>query len=153
MQDQDHAVRLLNSLIETTLDSAHGYREAAENCESTELKTMFSSRSQEREQLTRRLQSEVRSFGAEPEDDQSILGKVHNKFVDLRAALMGGHSDKAVIQEVERGEDFIRDKYEAAAKDEALPPGSRRMVEEALQEIRRDHDTVSALKHGERRDH
>ena len=29
--DQGHAVKVLNSLIETTLDSANGYREAAEN--------------------------------------------------------------------------------------------------------------------------
>src|SRR3954469_8951945 len=90
------AVKVLNSLIETTLDSANGYEEAAQNTEDTRLRTMFSDRASKRMELSRELQQEVRTFGGDPETDQSMMGKAHNKFVDLKSAVTG-HSDKAVV--------------------------------------------------------
>jgi uncharacterized protein (TIGR02284 family) len=142
----DHAVKVLNSLIETTLDSANGYREAAENAQSSQFSSMFSDRAQRREQLAGELQQEVRSFGGSPETDQSMLGKAHNKFVDLKNAIMGG-DDKAVINEVERGEDFIKAKYEAVLDDAELPSTARELINRAYGSIKADHDEVSRLKH------
>lgn len=146
MQNQEHAVRLLNSLIETTLDSANGYREAAENIDAPQYKSTFSDRASKRLDLARRLQEEVRSFGGEPQTEQSLAGKLHNKFVDLKNAVTGG-SDKAVIDEVERGEDFIKEKYEHALKDDDLPAEARGLVQEAYGSIKADHDEISRLKH------
>lgn len=143
----DHAVKVLNSLIETTLDSSNGYKEAAENVESTQYRTMFSERASKRMELTRRLQQEVRSFGGEPEDDQSLLGKAHNKFVDIKNALTGGPNDKSVIDEVERGEDVIKAKYEAAIKDSDLPTEVRTLLGEAYTSVKQDHDEISRIKH------
>lgn len=145
--DREHAVKVLNSLIETTLDSANGYREAAENAQSTQYRTMFEERSRRRMDLTRQLQQEVRSFGGEPETEQSMLGKAHNKFVDLKNALTGGHSDKAVINEVERGEDMIKAKYEKAVNDSDLPVEVRQRITTAYESIRADHDEISRIKH------
>lgn len=142
----DHAVKVLNSLIETTLDSAEGYQAAAENAPSSDLKSLFAERSRRRRELTQQLQQEVRSFGGEPEQDQSLLGKTHNKFVDLKNALAGG-SEKAVIDEVERGEDVIKAKYERALKDDDLPAATRSLVNQAYVTIKADHDTISAMKH------
>jgi uncharacterized protein (TIGR02284 family) len=143
----DHAVKVLNSLIETTLDSANGYKEAAENATSTQYKSMFADRSMRRNELVRELQQEVRSFGGEPDNDQSLLGKAHNKFVDLKNALTGGADDKAVINEVERGEDMIKAKYEAAIADQDLPSTARDLVNRAYGQIKADHDEVSRIKH------
>jgi uncharacterized protein (TIGR02284 family) len=143
---QEHAVKVLNSLIETTLDSAHGYKEAADSSEDARYKTMFSERSLKRMKLTGELQQEVRSFGGEPEQDQSMLGKAHNKFVDLKAAVLG-HDEKAIINEVERGEDFIKAKFEKAVEDDDLPANIRELVTRAFAEIKSDHDEVSRLKH------
>ena len=145
-ENSHHTVKVLNGLIETTLDSANGYREAAENSDAVELRGMFSERSTKREALVRRLQAEVRTFGGEPEDDQSLMGKMHNKFVDVKNAMTGG-SDKAVIDEVERGEDFIKEKYEHALKDDDLPAEARGLVQEAYGSIKADHDEISRLKH------
>jgi uncharacterized protein (TIGR02284 family) len=142
----DAAVKALNSLIKTTLDSANGYREAAENIDAADLQTLFSERATKRQALVTRLQGEVRSFGGEPEDDQTLLGKAHNKFVDLKNDVTGG-SDQAVVDEVERGEDFIKAKFERALRDEDIPATARGALEAAYQEIKADHDTISALKH------
>ena len=142
----DHAVKVLNSLIETTLDSANGYKEAAENAQSSQYRSMFSERSSRREQLASELQQEVRSFGGEPKHDQSMIGKMHNKFVDLKNAVAGG-SDKAVIDEVERGEDYIKGKYEAALKHDDLPASTRELINRAYGSVKADHDEVSRIKH------
>ena len=143
----DRAVHTLNSLIETTLDSANGYKEAAENTQSPEFRSIFAERSTRRMDLVRQLQQEVRTFGGEPETDQSMMGKAHNKFVDLKNALTGGPNDKAVIDEVERGEDVIKAKYEQALRQDDLPAPVREMVSTAYTSIKADHDEVSRLKH------
>lgn len=142
---QEHAVKVLNTLVETTLDSAKGYEEAAESAQDGELRIMFAERSRRRMDLARQLQQEVRTFGGEPEDDQSLLGKAHNKFTELKTALTGG-DQKAVIDEVERGEDFIRDKFQAALRDEELPSNVREVVTQAYTSIKADHDEISRLK-------
>jgi len=141
----ERAVKVLNSLIETTLDSANGYRDAADATDNPEFKTMFAARSAKRLELTRQLQQEVRSFGGKPEDDQSVLGKVHNKFTELKAKVTGS-SDKSVIDEVERGEDVIKAKFQKATEDEDLPPTVRQVVTTACASIRADHDEISRLK-------
>ena len=89
---------------------------------------------------------QVRSFGGSPETDQSFLGKAHNKFVDLKNALVGG-DDRAVINEVERGEDFIKAKFEAVLEDRDLPTPVRDLINRAYGAIKADHDEVSRLKH------
>jgi uncharacterized protein (TIGR02284 family) len=142
----EHAVHVLNSLIETTLDSANGYKEAAEHTHNPRFKAMFAERSVKRMELTQRLQAEVRSFGAKPEDDQSMIGKLHNQFVGLKDALTGG-DEKSVIDEVERGEDVIKAKYEKAAEDADLPSSVRTLVNSSLASVKADHDEVSRLKH------
>jgi len=144
--NDDRAVKVLNSLIETTMDSAHGYRSAADGADNPEFKALFSERAGKREELCRRLQQEVRSFGGEPEDDQSLLGRIHNKFAEMRGDLMG-RDDKGVIDEVERGEDVIKAKFEKAAQDADLPEPARQLVATAYTEVKADHDTISALKH------
>ena len=143
----DKAVKVLNGLIETTLDSAHGYEEAAESAGEDRLKSLFQERSRRRMDLARELQQEVRTFGGEPEDHQSLLGKAHNRFVQLKKALMGRRDDRAVVDEVERGEDVIKGRFEKALKDEALPSTARQAVARAYEAIRADHDAISELKH------
>ncbi len=142
----EHAVDVLNDLIKTTLDSVNGYREAAENADRSQYKGMFADRAVKRERLARELQDEVRALGGDPQTDQSMLGKAHNKFVDLKNALTGG-SDKAVIDEVERGEDHIRDKFKDALDDDDLPAQVRSKVERFYQSVKADHDEVSRIKH------
>lgn len=144
--DNDRAVKVLNSLIETTLDSANGYKEAADGAEDPQLRAMFQERAQRRRELTGQLQQEVRSFGGEPKDEQSMAGKLHNKFAEIRGKMMGS-SDKGVIDEVERGEDVIKAKFEQATRDEHLPDHARRLVEEAYASIKADHDDISRMKH------
>ncbi|HYD87215.1 MAG TPA: PA2169 family four-helix-bundle protein [Vitreimonas sp.] len=142
----EHAVDVLNGLIKTTLDSVGGYEEAAQNADRSQYKNMFIERASKRRRLAQDLQSEVRSLGGEPETEQGALGKAHNKFVDIKNALTGG-SDKAVIDEVERGEDHIKARFEKAMRDDDLPSNVRSAVTRFYQSVKADHDEVSRIKH------
>ena len=142
----DSTISTLNSLIKTTLDSMKGFRDAAQDAESTQFSTMFEDFARERSEVATALQAEVARLGGNPEDDSSLLAAAHRTFMDLKQAFTG-KDDKAVIQEVERGEDYIKGKFQAALNDNSLDPSSRSIVEQAFQSIKAGHDRASALKH------
>ncbi|MBP6879316.1 MAG: PA2169 family four-helix-bundle protein [Phenylobacterium sp.] len=141
----EHAVSVLNGLIERTLDSVNGYRTAADHIGDPRFKAMFEEKANERLRVSRELQAEVRMFGVEAEDGQSLLGRAHNAFVGIKDAVTGGGS-KAIIDEVERGENALEEKYEAAAEDAELPEEILALVSRLCQGVRLDHDQISAIK-------
>ena len=67
-------------------------------------------------------------------------------FLDLKAAVTG-RDDKAIIAEVERGEDYLKEKFETALNSGHLSGESRAAVERAYQSVRSGHDQMSQLKH------
>lgn len=141
----EHDIKVLNGLIATTLDSMKGYRDACEDTNGAHSE-LFRSMADERSRVASDLQAHVRMHGGEPEDDSSTAGALHRGFMNLKDAVTGT-DDKAVINEVERGEDHIKDKYETALKNEDLSPDCRAVVERAYQSVREGHDRVSAIKH------
>lgn len=140
-----HDINVLNELIETTLDSADGYGEAAKDANTPAVKNLFTRWSDDRRQVVAELQQRVRDLGGEPEDDGSMLASAHRVFVNIREAL--NKSDKGVIDEVERGEDFIKSKYERALEDEDLSLEVRQSVIRAYASVKAGHDQARDLKH------
>lgn len=139
----DHDIKTLNALVETTLDSADGYNEAAQD--SSRYASIFQSRASERRAAATRLQQEVLALGGTPEEDGTVLAKAHRMFVNLRSAISSG--DTAVVDEVERGEDHIKAKFEDALKDTELSVSTRAVVEEVYRSVKSGHDQMRDLKH------
>ncbi|MEO7563766.1 MAG: PA2169 family four-helix-bundle protein [Sphingomicrobium sp.] len=148
MTDYKHSeeITALNTLTATTIDSVKGYEDSAKNVDSDRLRELFRKRADERQQVVEQLRSEVRRLGGNPEDDGSIMGKTHQVFEDIKAAITG-RDEKAIINEVERGEDYIKGKYEAVLKSDALSGECRSAVEQAFQSVRSGHDQISQIKH------
>ena len=142
-----HDVHVLNSLIETTIDSVDGYERAAREAKNPEFRRIFEERAFERRRVIDELRQEVTRMGGEVEDDGSMLAKAHRSFLKIRDAVAGG-DDKQVIDEVERGEDFIKNKYEMAMRDDELTMPARETVTRAYDSVKTGHDQMSALKHG-----
>ncbi len=140
-----HDIKVLNTLIETTLDSVDGYTEAAKDASNPGYKTLFQQRAAERRQIVNELQGTVRSLGGQPEDDGSVLASAHRVFVNLRDSLNKG--DTGVIAEVERGEDFIKAKYEEALEDDDLSGSVLDAVTQAYGSVKSGHDQMRDLKH------
>lgn len=145
MPDASHDIAVLNSLVATTIDSVNGYTEAAENSESR-FSTLFTSRAGERQQVAARLQQQVAALGGTPEDDGTLLAGAHRAFLNLKAAVTG-QNEKAIIDEVEAGEDHIKAKFEDAIRDSRLSSSVRTTIEEAYTSVKEGHDEMRDLKH------
>ncbi|HUP67624.1 MAG TPA: PA2169 family four-helix-bundle protein [Sphingomicrobium sp.] len=149
MTEQAHSEQIttLNTLIATTIDSVTGYEDAAANSDAGRFQQVFRDRASERQRVVEDLRAEVRRLGGNPEDDGSFLGKTHQRFLDLKAAVTG-RDEQAIINEVERGEDYLKEKFETALNSDALSGESRAAVERCFQSVREGHDQMSQLKHG-----
>jgi len=142
--NQDH-IRLINGLVETTIDSADGYEEAAKDVEGVRYKTLFQQRAQERRSVASDLQDEVRRLGGEAKDDGTILAAAHRAFVNLKDSLTKG--DEAVINEVEAGEDHIKHRFEKALGDTDVDAPTRAAIEKAWTSVKSGHDQMRDIKH------
>jgi uncharacterized protein (TIGR02284 family) len=143
--NNQHDIKTLNSLIETTLDSADGYAEAAKDAKSEPLVSLFRSRSSERRTAASTLQNCVRSLGGKPEDDGTVLASAHRMFVNLRTSLTKA-DNKAVVDEVERGEDHIKSKFEDAMKDDEISPHTLSVIADVYTSVRNGHDQMRDIK-------
>jgi uncharacterized protein (TIGR02284 family) len=145
MTSNDHDIGVLNDLIETVIDSADGYESAAKASDTSRFLAIFVRRGGERQSLTVQLQSQVRALGGTPEDDGTILASAHRMFLNLRHAVSS--DDKTIIDEVESGEDHIKDKFEDALADNELSPPTRAVIADAYDIIKDGHDEIRDLKH------
>ena len=145
--DSQGQISTLNTLIETLIDSVTGYEDAASNADGSRFQEIFRTRAQERNRMVDELRSEVRRLGGNPEDDGTFMGKTHQRFLDLKAAVTG-RDDQSIINEVERGEDYLKEKFETALNGDTLTGETRSAVERAYQSVRSGHDQMSQIKHG-----
>ena len=143
MPSPDYDIRMLNDLIEATLDSADGYAEAAKD--SSRYAEMFAARGFERRAAATVLQEQVATLGGTSPDEGTLLAAAHRLFVNLRQTLGGG--EVAVVDEVERGEDHIKAKFDDAMKDGDISPATRAVICQVAGSVRAGHEAMRALKH------
>lgn len=141
----NHDVSKLDDLIITLIDSIKGYEHSAEKAEAARYKGFFQEMAQDRRTAVSRLQETSRALGGTPADYGSASGTLHRRVEDLRVALGGG--DAAIIKEVERGEDYLKEEFERVLNDERMSPEAMAAVRDAYESVRRGHDEASDLKH------
>ena len=142
--DTSHDISVLNSLIETTIDSVDGYRRSAQEATNSRFSGEFLERASEREQVVSQLRDQVRKLGGNPEDDGSVLAAAHRAFLSLRDKITGS-DDAAVIAEVDHGESYLNGKWETALRDDRLSAETRSLVQTAYQSVREGHERFRRL--------
>ena len=147
MAEHSSEISTLNTLIATTIDSINGYEESAQNIDNQRFSEIFRRRANERQEIVEQLRAEVRRLGGDPEDDGSVMGKAHQRFADLKAAITG-RDEKSIINEVERGEDYLKSKWQSALQSGDLHGPTHDLIERCYQSIKAGHDQMSSLKHG-----
>lgn len=146
MAETSHDIRILNGLIATVIDSVDGYNESAKDVDSPRFRERFLARASERRDVAERLRADVTQLGGNPEDDGTILAAGHRAFVNLKSAVTA-KDDKAVVAEVERGEDHLKAKFEDALKDDELSAATRETIQSVWSSVKEGHDEMSRLKH------
>ncbi|TAD73602.1 MAG: PA2169 family four-helix-bundle protein [Sphingomonadales bacterium] len=145
MSETSHDISTLNELIATTFDSIDGYTEAAKKSDNQRFVALFTARSTEREAVIRTLRAEVVRLGGKPEEDGTVLAGAHRMFINLKSVVTG-RDDKAIIAEVEQGEDHIKAKFEDAIADGELSPQVMHTIRECFVSIKQGHDEMRDLK-------
>jgi uncharacterized protein (TIGR02284 family) len=143
----DHDIEVLNSLITSTIDSADGFERAAHQAQAGPYTDLFRDFGAERRRVAEGLQQIVRSLGGTPNDDGSLKANLHRRWLDLRAAIAGDGGDRAVVEEVERGEDHLKSTFEEKLADGELSETAVMAIRNAFGSVRAGHDTASTLKH------
>lgn len=144
MLDKQHDIRVLNSLLETVIDSIDGYRRSAQEAVNGRFASAFLERANEREEVAEKLRAEVRRLGGTPEEDGSILAAAHRAFLGLRDTVTE-NDDKAVVAEVDHGETYLDEKWRTALENEKLQPETRRVIAGCYESIRSGRDEWRAI--------
>lgn len=146
-----HDIKVLNGLLETTTDSADGYRAAAEETDNSAYRALFERRAAERQGVADTLRAWVLALGGQPDSEGSILAKAHRAFLDIKSALL--RTDEAVVGSVESGEDHLKSRFEKALADDRISATTRENVRRAFEIVRDGHDQMSQLKHSLKSQH
>ena len=141
---KDDVISTLNNLIKTSKDGEEGFSRSAENVSDPQLKSMFKERAKGCALAVQVLQKEVERLGGDPSTSGSASGAMHRAWTDVKSAVTG-KDDKAILQEVERGEDVAVESYQKALKAD-LPSDIRALVERQYQGVLENHDRVRDLR-------
>lgn len=125
----DEIIETLNGLIEICNDGKEGFIACAENADidSPKLKTLLIGRSTECARAANELSTQVRELGGTPATGTTTAGSLHRGWINVKTAITG-KSDRAVLEECERGEDAAKLAYQKALSKN-LPESTRALVE------------------------
>lgn len=142
--EQKDVVSTLNTLVETCKDGEQGFQTCAEHVQSTELRELFNDRARTCREAAQELQSLVTQYGGTPDTGGSTTGALHRGWVSLKGSVTG-HTDQAMLEECERGEDAALERYRNAL-EQPLPEPARSVVERQYQGVQRNHALVKAAR-------
>ena len=130
-QQNKPIVDSLHQLIELNKDSDHGYKEASENIEDPELKTILYRLSQQRAEFRGDLEDILhKDYKDDANPSESFLSKLHRSWMDFKTSL-ASNDNEAVLEECVRGEKHAIEAYEEALKTQ-LPAYIEEKVKEQL---------------------
>lgn len=140
----NNTLEMIDKLIGTCRDGQEGYRDAAENTKTPELKELFNRQSLERARFAGELENVAQHLGeSDPDRGTSMANKLRRAWIDLKHTL--GAGDASILDSVEAGEDSAKKAYQEALQA-ALPSDVHAIVERQSVSIFAAHDRVRALR-------
>ncbi len=140
----DDVIDTLNDLIENCKDGEYGFQTSAEYLQDPAIKQSFMTRAQQCREAASELQTLVVQLGGNAEKSGTVAGAMHRGWVAVKGTL-SGYSDKAILEEAERGEDTALARYREAL-EKSLPPNVRSVVERQFEGAKRNHAQVRTLR-------
>lgn len=143
MNNED-IVDTLNDLLETSMDGELGFSNSAKYVESPSLRQVFSNRAQDCQCAAEELRTQIIALGGKPHEGGSGSGKLHLTLLKMRGKL-SGHSDAAMLEECERGEDVAKARYRKAL-EKSLPRDIQLLVQRQYEGALKNHDQIRLLR-------
>ncbi len=124
----------LNDLLENTYDAERGFKKAAENVDSGQLKRYFEGKAQERYDFGHALKSEIKQFGQKVDKGDSLTGKAHRSWMDLKS-LFSSDNEEAMLEEAIKGEKKAIEAYDEVLTETSLPSSTQALLEQQRNKI------------------
>ena len=148
MENSNEAIAdSLRHLLSICNDGKEGYRNAAENCDTGELKALFTTYSIQRAEFADKLRTVIREAGGDADNEWGDpLGALHRTWIDIRTALTS-HDNKAVLDACITGEKAAIKAYDKALEDNSLPLSIRRLIMQQRSQISEALQHINILEH------
>ena len=140
-----HDIHVLNTLIQTAIDSADGYREASTEADDPGRRDLFGRRSFERRQVAEELQSTVRARGGDPAAEGAIQAQAPRAIADNRHPQM--RDGASMVGAVESAEEAVRARFEKALEDSQISATTRETIRRAFARVSAGRDDLHDLRH------
>ena len=140
----DETISQLQELIQVNLDSAKGFREAADLIDDGLLQGKLLEIANSRDEQARMLQEYVSVNHEKPQREGSYSAALHRAWMNARAKF-SSNDTYAVLAEAERGEDSIKAAYEDALKKH---PGTAMndVLLDQYEHVKIDYDVIRDLR-------
>lgn len=109
----DVLLTALNELIEVNHSRIDGYRKAADDIDGGDLKGLFQGMVNESEHFADQLSEHVEKFGGEPADGATFSGKIHQVWLDFKAAVSSNNRE-TILSSCEFGDETAIKAYDTA---------------------------------------
>lgn len=109
----DVLLTALNELIEVNHSRIDGYRKAADDIDGGDLKGIFQGMVNESENFADDLSEHVEKFGGEPADGATFSGKIHQVWLDFKAAVSSNNRE-TILSSCEFGDETAIKAYDTA---------------------------------------
>ncbi|WP_046756233.1 ferritin-like domain-containing protein [Kordia jejudonensis] len=137
----------LNDLLEKNYDAEKGYKKAAENAKSQNLKNFFERRASERYNFGHEIKAELKDLGQEIDKGGSIQGSAHRTWMDVKS-WFSSDNDEAMLEAAITGEKAALSEYDELLSKENEPHVPAR-IESVLNKhratIKHELDTIKTL--------
>lgn len=134
----------LNDLLEKTYDAEKGFKKAAENTEHKALKLYFQTKAKQRYDFGHELKTEIKSMGQEVDKGDSLTGKAHRAWMDVKA-LFSSDNEEAMLEEAIRGEKASIEEYEDVLEETSLVSSTSTILRNQKQAIEAGLSTIKTL--------
>ncbi len=147
MKTIEEISKKINALIEKNNDAYKGFKNAAENAESSELKSYLLQQASERQSFAKTLSTSLHSFNPDFKinSDGSMTGSIHRSWIDFKSALSIDNDD-SILEECIRGDKASMEEYkEFLQKYPSTSDDIKRTIEEQLVNVKNTLDRVKRL--------
>ncbi len=114
-EQNEKAVDELDHLVRINKDAEAGFEAAAESIRNSELDSLFRGYAKQHHKFAAELQEHIEHLGGKPSTRETLSGKLHRGWMDLKAAA-SGHSAKGSLVSCDNGEESAEIAYLDAAE-------------------------------------
>ncbi|WP_018619102.1 ferritin-like domain-containing protein [Spirosoma luteum] len=134
----------LGKLLTLSNDAEEGYKEAADNVDDNELKTLFLEQSRQRADFAQELNREISTLGGNADNGTSLTADLHRAWINIKSTF-SSDDDKAVVQECHRGDQEALNDYNSVLQGTNLAASTRELLLRQKQSISTANSTMARL--------